>query len=299
MDRILDAFACSWPFEPWLSMSLLLSAGIYLRGWLVLRRRNAGQWQLKHLIYFLSGLVAIFLALASPIEPFAVLLLQVHMAQHLLLTMIAPPLLWLGWPLIPMLRGLPGELRTYWLVPLLRSRIIRYCFQRLTHPFLALPLFVVATWLWHVPVFYDLALRSTDWHYVQHLSFLGTALLFWYPVIRPYPSRPVWSIWLLFPYLIIADVQNTILSALLTFSDRVLYASYAEIPRLGRLSALEDQSAAGVLMWVPGSLVYLVPLFAIGIRLLSGARSHPGVKREAPWPFDKPVHETCSSSSAL
>ena len=121
MDLILAAFARSWPFEPWLAVSLLLSAGLYLRGWLILRRRNAGQWQLRHLVYFLSGLAAIFLALASPIEPFAVLLLQVHMAQHLLLTMVAPPLLWLGWPLVPMLRGLPAELRTYWVVPLLRS----------------------------------------------------------------------------------------------------------------------------------------------------------------------------------
>ncbi len=65
--------------------------------------------------------------------------------------------------------------------------------------------------------------QSTGWHYLQHLCFLGTALLFWYPVVRPYPSRPRWSLWLLFPYLILADVQNTVLSALLTFSDRVLY----------------------------------------------------------------------------
>ena len=129
-----------------------------------------------------------------------------------------------------------------------------------------------------MPAFYEIALRSTGWHYVQHICFLGTALLFWYPVVRPYPSRPRWSLWLLFPYLILADVQNTVLSALLTFSDRVLYAPYAEVPRLGGLSALDDQSAAGVLMWVPGSLVYLLPLFAIGIRLLSG-HAEKGLER--------------------
>src|SRR5437764_1280005 len=86
----------------------------------------------------------------------------------------------------------------------------------------------------------------------------GPVLAFWYPVVRPYPSRPRWSEWLLLPYLLLADVQNTILSALLTFSDRVLYPYYAEMPRVGGLSALEDQSAAGVLMWVPGSLVFLL-----------------------------------------
>ena len=172
--------------------------------------------------------MAIFLALASPIEPFASLLLQVHMVQHLLLMMVAPPLFWLGSPLFPMLRGLPEPIRTYWVAPVMRSRAIRRCFRGLTHPCIALPLFVAATWLWHAPAFYEIALRSTGWHYLQHICFLGAALLFWYPVVRPYPSRPRWSLWLLFPYLILADVQNTVLSALLTFSDRVLYAPYAE-----------------------------------------------------------------------
>ena len=137
-----------------------------------------------------------------------------------------------------------------------------------------------------MPALYEIALRSTGWHYVQHVCFLGTALLFWYPVVRPYPSQPRWSLWLLFPYLILADVQNTVLSALLTFSDRVLYAPYTTIPRIGGMSALDDQSAAGVLMWVPGSLVYLVPLFAIGIRLLSSPAERP---RSVRWAANVPL----------
>ena len=103
---------------------------------------------------------------------------------------------------------------------------------------MALPLFVATTWLWHAPAAYELALRSSGWHYLQHACFLATGLLFWYPVVRPYPSRPRWSPWLLLPYLILADVQNTILSALLTFSDHVLYPYYLQVPRLGGLSAL-------------------------------------------------------------
>jgi ferredoxin len=116
-------------------------------------------------------------------------------------------------------------------------------------------------------------LRSSGWHYLQHLCFLGTALLFWYPVVRPYPARPCWSAWLLLPVLLVADLSNTVLSALLTFSNRVLYPYYAELPRLAGISALDDQSAAGVLMWVPGSVAFLLPLFGIGIRLLSGRES--------------------------
>lgn len=270
MSPTLDAFLRSWPSSPWLVAATLLAAAIYSRGWLGLHRRDPRRWHGGRLSAFLGGLAAIFLALASPIEPFAALLLRVHMAQHLLLTMAAPPLIWLGAPLLPVLRGLPGPVREFWVAPLFRSRALRRAFRRMTHPGVALPVFVGTTWLWHVPAFYEAALRSGFWHYVQHACFLASALLFWYPVVRPYPARPRWSPWLLFPYLILGDVQNTVLSALLTFSDRVLYTSYARVPRLGGLSALEDQSAAGVLMWVPGSVVYLLPLFGIGIRLLFG-----------------------------
>lgn len=273
MSPTLDAFLCSWPFDPWLIALFVVPAALYLRGWLSLHRRDSERWHGGQLTAFLGGLSVLYLALASPIEPFAALLLQVHMAQHLLLMMFAPPLLWLGVPLFPLLRGLPQPIRVYWIAPLLRSRSLRRVCERLTHPAAALPLFVAAVWLWHVPAIYEVALRSSGWHYLQHLCFLGAGLLFWYPVVRPYPSRPRWSAWLLMPYLLLADVQNTALSALLTFANRVLYPYYQEVPRLGGVSALEDQSAAGLLMWVPGSLVFLLPLFGIGVRLMAGGKS--------------------------
>jgi cytochrome c oxidase assembly factor CtaG/polyferredoxin len=266
----LDAFLRSWAFDPWLLVALLAAAGVYLRGWLVLRRRDGRRWHGTHLAAFLGGLAVVYLALASPIEAFASLLLQVHMLQHLLLMMVVPPLVWLGAPLFPLLRGLPEPVRTYWVAPLFRSPALRTFFARLTHPAAALPLFVATTWLWHTPAAYELALRSDYWHYLQHVCFLAAGLVFWYPVVRPYPSRPRWSPWLLLPYLFLADVQNTALSALLTFSDRILYPHYLQVPRLGQLTALEDQSAAGILMWVPGSVAFLVPLFAIGFRVLYG-----------------------------
>jgi cytochrome c oxidase assembly factor CtaG len=269
MSAILDAFLRSWPFDPWLLAALLVCVGIYFRGWFRLHRRENQRWHGGHLAAFLGGLTAIYLALASPIEPFSPLLLQVHMVQHLLLMMVAPPLLWLGAPLFPLLRGLPRAVRIFWVAPLVASALLRRLFGRLTHPLLALPIVVAITWLWHFPPAYDLALRSSGWHYLQHFCFLASGLLFWYPVVRPYPSRPLWSPWLLVPYLILADLSNTIFSALLTFSSRGWYGYYAEVPRLGGISVLEDQSAAGVLMWVPGSIAFLLPLFAICVRLLS------------------------------
>ncbi len=275
MNPTFDAFVRSWPFEPWTLLALALAAGLYLRGWLVLHRRNEGRWHRGQPIAFMAGLMSLFLALASPIEPFGALLLQVHMLQHLLLMMVAPPLLWLGAPLFPLLLGLPGPIRACWAVPLLHAPWLRHFFQKLTHPVCAWLLFTAATWFWHLPQTYDLALRSDGWHYLQHGFFLSTGLLFWYPVIRPFPSRPRWSPWLLIPYLILADVQNTLLSALLTFSDRPLYSFYVVRPRLGNLSPLDDQAAAGVLMWVPGSVVFLVPLFVIAVRLLFGRIRSP------------------------
>src|SRR5438876_11507667 len=145
MSPTLDAFLRSWPFDPWLLFALALAAGIYLRGYRILRRRDARRWQGSQLGAFLGGLGALFLALASPIEPFAALLLQVHMVQHLLLMMVAPPLLWLGAPLFPMLRGLPRSVRVFWAAPFLSSPFLRRVCGRLTHPLTALPIFIAVT----------------------------------------------------------------------------------------------------------------------------------------------------------
>src|SRR5438876_1285862 len=169
MSPTLDAVLRSWPFDPWLLAMLLVCAGIYLRGWLVLRRRDSRRWHGGPVAAFLGSLAAIYLALASPIEPFADLLLQVHMVQHLLLMMVAPPLLWLGAPLFPLFRGLPRSVRVFWAVPLLSSPSLRRFFGRLSHPLTALPIFIAATWLWHFPPVYGPAMRSSGWHYLQHL----------------------------------------------------------------------------------------------------------------------------------
>jgi cytochrome c oxidase assembly factor CtaG len=270
MSPTVEAFLLSWPFAPWLTASLLLSAAIYGRGWMALHHRDPHRWHGGKLAAFLGGLATLFLALASPIEPFGSLLLQVHMIQHMLLMMVAPPLLWLGAPMFPMLRGIPQPIRIYWVAPVLRSRLVHVVFARLSHPVPALALYVAATWFWHIPGVYEAALRSSGLHRLQHLCFLGSSLLFWYPVVRPYSFRPRWSLWLLLPYLLIADVSNTLLSALLTFSDRVLYPHYSQIPRISGISPLDDQSTAGAIMWVPGSVAFLLPLFGIGIRLLYG-----------------------------
>ncbi len=270
MNPTFDAFLRSWPVAPGLAATLLMLSCVYARGWRQLRHRDPGRWHAGQLAAYLTGLGCVYLAFASPIEPFASLLLSVHMLQHLLLLMVAPPLIWLGWPLIPLVRGLPKPVRTYWIAPLMRNHKLRNAFGWLTHPFVAWPLYVAATWLWHSPSGYELGLTNDNWHIIQHACFTVCAMLFWYPVVRPYPGRPQWPKWLLFPYLLLADIQNTILAAWLSFSPHVIYPHYLRAPRLNGLSALSDQQTAGVLMWVPGSIAFLIPLFCIGVGYLLG-----------------------------
>jgi len=270
MNTTFDAFLRSWPSSPWLCVSLTIAAAVYFHGWLKLRRHDPARWSGLRLTAFLGGLAAVLLALASPIEVFADLLLSVHMVQHMLLMMVAPPLLWIGNPLLPVLRGLPRAVRTTVVFPILRAPLARDAFALLTHPLIAWPIFVAAVWIWHAPVGYELALRDPEWHVAEHATFFAASMLFWFPVIQPYPTRPQWSRWLVLPYLVFADVQNTVLSAWLAFASEPIYRHYTEGPSIASWSPLADQQLAGVLMWVPGSVAFLLPVFVIGIRMLSG-----------------------------
>ena len=259
MDPALAALLRSWTFDPWLIVPLSVAAGLYLRGWRLLHCQMPQRFGIWHLGSFQLGLGMLLLALTSPLEALAEVLLQAHMAQHLVLMMVAPPLLVYSAPTLPLLRGLPHVVLKRGLGPLLASTVWRRLERLLTHPVLGWLTFVVTTVAWHVPALYELALHSHFWHHVQHLCFLSTGMLFWWPVLQPWPSRPRWPRWAMIPYLLLADIQNTALSAALVFSERILYPTYLTVPRLWGISALDDQAAAGVMMWVPGSLVYLVP----------------------------------------
>ena len=251
---------------------LLLLALFYWLGWRRLHRQLPSRFPVERLVSFLSGLAAVYVALASPLDAFAGWLLIVHMVQHMLLTMVAPPLILIGSPMLPLLSGLPRGFSRDGLGPFLNSPVLKRIGRFLVHPFFAGPVFIVSNLAWHTPALYELALRSPAWHQVEHACFLGTALLFWWPVIQPWPSRPALSRWALVPYLLIADFQNTALAAFLSFYHSVLYQTYADAPRISGLSALDDQAGAGAVMWVPGSIMYLVPAGLIAMKCLSPRR---------------------------
>jgi putative membrane protein len=272
---------------PWIvTTELSLAAVIYTRGWVRIRRTRPEQFPRWRLYSFLGGVLALFVAVASPLDTFSESLLFMHMAQHFVLMSIAPPLMVLGAPIVPMLRGLPR-----WFIRMLRPLFITGALpvvgRFLTRQRVAWLAMAGAYIGWHIPVAYEFALSSENWHNFEHACFFFTNLMFWWPVLRPWPFRTSRSPWLLVPYLLLADMVNTSISAALCFSGRVLYPSYAAIPRPFGLSALSDQVAAGGFMWICGSMVFMVPAFLLVLFLLSAPHSWSRPKAYAEKPSEQ------------
>jgi cytochrome c oxidase assembly factor CtaG len=260
--------------DPVVLATVLAAAVLYVRGFVPLARRMPGRFAVTQLVAFIAGLAVLLIAASPPVDELSHSLLQAHMTQHLMLMLVAPPLLWIGAPVAPMLLGLPRPLRRR-VARVLGTPAVRRLARLLAHPALGWTTFVIAFWSWHVPALFDLALRSDLWHHVEHVCFFATALLFWRPVILPWPSRTLWPRWAMIPYLVFAEFQNTTLAAILTFSDRVIYPSYESVSRPWSFSALEDQSIAGVIMWVPGSVAFLLPLLWLVLTVLAGPKVRP------------------------
>jgi cytochrome c oxidase assembly factor CtaG len=272
MNSITEALTSSWEVDPWIPALIFLTCVVYARGWWRLHQHRPDAFGLRQLLYFLAGQIVLFVAIASPLHELAELSLMAHMIQHVLLMMVAPPLILLGAPHLPLLSGLSRGALQYVLRPFLVWTPLKRVGHFLIHPLSCWLAFVGSTLAWHTPVMFELALRSELWHTVEHICFLTTGLLFWWPVIQPWPSRARWPRWAMIPYLFLADFQNTALSAFLIFCDRVIYPTYATAPRLLGMSALEDQAAAGAIMWVPGSFAFLIPMLWITIRVITPNR---------------------------
>jgi cytochrome c oxidase assembly factor CtaG len=270
-----DAVFRSWDFNPWLLIEILAIAFVYTRGWWRLQRRAPHRFGHSQLVAFCAGLTTILIALLSPLHAFAGWLLTVHMIQHLLLMMVAPPLILYGAPYMPILFGLPNKFLRDGIGPFLKSKRLRRIGSFMSHPIFCWSAFVFTNISWHSPSGYELALHSSAWHEVEHICFLTTALLFWLPVIQPWPSTERTPRWSIIIYLFLADFQNTALSAFLVFYERVLYPTYQNIPRISGMTALEDQAAAGSIMWVAGSIFFLVPVGLITVEVLSARRVAP------------------------
>jgi cytochrome c oxidase assembly factor CtaG len=267
-----QAILNEWSPPVAINVAIILSALVYCRGWLILWRASRGLIEFWRLVAFLGGMFFLWIAIGSPLAAFDEASLSVHMVQHILLMLVVPPLVLLGAPSLPLLHGLPqGFVRTT-LGPLLRWSPVQWLGRFLTHPLVCWILAAVALLAWHVPLLFELALRSDGWHEVEHACFLFTSILFWWPVVQPFPSEARWPRWSIPLYLFWGMLPGSALGAFLTFCDRVLYPSYSESLSVFGIAPLDDQIFAGSLMWVVGFLVCFFPAVFITIKLLS-----PGV----------------------
>jgi putative membrane protein len=253
------------------SAPLILVALVYVRGWVRIRRINletSENWRVGSL---LLGLFLIWLAMASPIAELDHELLTIHMVQHLLLMTLAPPLIWLGAPMKPLLLGLPQEFGNV-MSHFFRSPPMRRLGRAFAHPAVCW-LAAAATLVgWHVPSLFALGMRSELWHTTEQVSFLASGLLFWRPVIKPAQGASNGSEWPILLYLFLATLPCDILSGFLVFCDRVVYPVFFSSSQLFGTSALEDQQCAGALMWTCVTVVYLIAAAIFAARLLSPHR---------------------------
>jgi putative membrane protein len=262
--------------EPSALVAVVVFGALYWHGVSIVWKR-AGRDHVIHtwqVASFSGGLLTVPLALESPLDGLSAELFAAHMVQHLLLLLVAGPLLVLGAPLVPLLWALPEPSR----------RVLGAWFlqaSRLGRPAIAFALHSLAIWAWHVPMLYDAALSNRGVHVLEHVSFLGTAVLFWWAVL--YGRRVGYSSGVL--YVFGLALQSTVLGALLAFAPAPWYTAHAPTTLGWGMTPLEDQQVAGLIMWVPGGAIYLAAALGLFATWLNGtSRPAPEPDREAHTP---------------
>ncbi|HEX6627089.1 MAG TPA: cytochrome c oxidase assembly protein [Gemmatimonadaceae bacterium] len=259
----------AWSLEPIVIVGLVLSSVLYAVGVARLWKKDVGAGiRIWEAAAFAAGLIAAVIALVSPLHALGAVLFSAHMTQHELLISICAPLLIIGRPLIPFLWALPPSWRRR-LGGLLRDNRVSQAWRTFTLPTVAFSLHAIALWVWHLPGPYQSTLNSELMHSLQHVSFLGTALLFWWTILKTRGSELGYGAAVF--YLFATALQTGALGALLTFAPRLWYPAYAATTAPWGLTPLEDQQLGGLIMWIPGSVPYLIAALAIFARWLRAA----------------------------
>jgi putative membrane protein len=249
----------TWYPDPVVLLGVLVAGLLYANVIGAWRQRFPGSAPVERvrIACFVGGLSLVVLALLSPLEPLADdYLLTAHMVQHLLLTLVIPPLLLYGLPV--------------WLYSSFRaSGTPWHIWRRVTHPTVAFVVFFLPFSLSHMPMFYDLTLRSTPVHVAEHLVFIGTAFLLWWSLLAPGSAYGQLSPGLQMIYIFAATIPGQIVGALITLADRPLYQEYANASRVWGMSAQVDQQIGGLIMWVGTGAVYLVAMAVVFFRWAS------------------------------
>lgn len=250
----------AWSFDPAIVIPLALTALLYFRG-----AQSIHGVTSKQRFYFWSGFFLLSVALLSPLHPLGEVLFSAHMVQHELLMVVVAPLLVLAQPLVALLWGLPFTWRRS-LGQWSKGKRFQSSWRFFTHPMTAWWVHAAALWLWHIPRLFQATLQN-DWiHSAQHVSFLGSALLFWWSLFYAHGKVRYGASVL---YLFTTAVHTSILGALLTFASTSWYPAYAATTSAWGLTLLEDQQTGGLIMWIPAGIVYLIAgliLFAEWLR---------------------------------
>ncbi len=298
MNPLTRALLLSWDLRLEILAPLVLLAALHFVGWLRLRRRSDGRFANRwRLASYTGGILILALALLSPIDVLSSQLFSIHMVQHLLLMMVAPPLLLLANPFPTFLWALPADLRAgiaaafrriaVWLAG---ERVLSRALCKITAPGSAWALYVLIFFAWHDGNAYSLALRSSSVHGLEHVTFVGAALLFWWHVTGAAPrihAKP--AQWVRVAYVLAMIPPNMLLGVALSFAEAPIYPYYETVPRLYGLGVIDDQVWGGLIMWIPGSMMYVIAALALLARLLMSAeqkartrRPHPPVLGMAP-----------------
>lgn len=286
MDPVTRAVLLSWEWRVEVVLPLALLGVLYVLGWRRLRQRTrsahagyrlANGWRLAA---YLGGLLVVLLALVSPIDVLGGQLFFMHMIQHLFLVMLAPPLLMLANPLPFILWGLPERWRRKaggWLSTALhRESAFRRTLRSATSPGLVWLLYVIFLLGWHDPNLYNAALR-VDWiHDVEHLTFFLPAMLYWWHVVGAGPRiHRQFSRAGRIAYNIAAIPPTMFTGIAIAFAEQPIYSYYLSVPRPWNLDVLSDQRISGVIMWIPGSMMYMIAVLVLAARWLGGEENKP------------------------
>lgn len=296
MDPIARAALSSWDWRPEVIVTILVLGGLFLVGWNRLRTISGPARNLRSLgarwrpISYIAGLVVIGIALMSPLDVLVQQLFFMHMIQHFLLIMFAPFLLLLPNPMPYLMWGLPPGLRPPVGVIINRilnretwiGRLLRKATAPMTVWFIMIA-FIVG---WHDPNLYNAALRSEFVHDLEHITMFIAGMLFWWTVTGAGPrlhknlSRPAKIL-----FVLAAIPPNMALGATLAFAQQPIYSFYDDMPRLWGISVMDDQRLSGIIMWIPGSMMYFMTALALIFLILSGEGRKP-LPTEKPWLSD-------------
>ncbi len=253
-----------WSFDPTILFVVFLPGLLYWRGLRAMRARGMPPLPRWRPLMFYLGLGFVVIALCSPLDSLGSDYFFIHMIQHQLLMMLAPPFILLGAPTTPVLLALPSALRRNVVRPLVRNRAVRAVYGVVTHPFVAWSLFNLSMWTWHfIPGAYDAATTHSGIHFFEHLTMAWGALLFWWTIIDPKPMKARLSFPARIGFIVINEIQVIILGMSLTLRHGLLYPHYTERSQVLGFNALGDQQSGGASMWVMGSMMLAVALIFV------------------------------------